>query len=213
MPPTGPASCAREAAVFELRWPRVTVDAFMFSRYLVVTDAAAELLSDEELLALSIREVTFFRQRWLAGTLRVMDSAVILFMLGCTAIGATRGGNAMLVGMATGFGTSYLVRPLTRRAQLKADAMAAQSAVDPAAAVRALERQYELNLTPVVAVSDRSRDAHLYDQMVAAGIQPPYPRPEPPSKAKIILSLGAALGVCLVLSIAFLVVAVALFGA
>ena len=53
----------RAAAVYELTWPRVRVDAFSFSRYLVVTDAAASLLSDEELFSLCIREVTFFQQR------------------------------------------------------------------------------------------------------------------------------------------------------
>jgi hypothetical protein len=196
----------RAAAVFEILWPRVAVKTFIFSRYLVVTKAAAELLTDEELLALSIRELTFFKQQGLIGTLRVIDSAVIFFMLACTAIGATVSRNATWVGLVIGYSVAMLIRPLVRRAQLKADTMAANTAIDPASALRALERQYELNLTPVVAVSNRSRDAHLYDRMVAAGIVPAYPRPQPPSKARIVFSICASGGTCLFLSIAFLIV-------
>ena len=104
----------RPAAVYELTWPRVRVDAFSFSRYLVVTDAAASLLSDEELFSLCIREVTFFQRRWLAGSLRAFDSVVIFVMLACT-IGAAVGGRALLYGTCTGFLSVFLIRPLVRR--------------------------------------------------------------------------------------------------
>lgn len=196
----------RAAATFELLWPIVRVDAFIFSRYLVVTDAAATLLSNEELLALSIREMTFFQQPWLTGTLRVTDSAVIFFMLACTAVGAILGGHALLVGTGVGFGSAILIRPFIRRAQIKADALAAGAAIEPTSALRAMERQFELNLQPVVAISNRSRDAHLYDRMTAAGIPPTYPRPAPPSKGRIVLSIAAAAGTCVALSIVFLVI-------
>jgi hypothetical protein len=201
----------RAASVFELRWPRVTIDAFVFSRYLVLTDAAAELLSDDELLALSIRELTFFQQRWLAGSIRVADSVVIFFMLACIAIGSTVNHQAMLVGMVVGFSSAYIIRPFTKRAQLRADALAANSAIDPQAALRALEREYELNLRPVVAVSNRARDAHLYDRMLAAGVVPAYPRPEPPSRMKTVLGVVAASGTYLLLSVVVLVAMAILF--
>jgi hypothetical protein len=195
----------RASRVFEMRWPRVTVDAFVFSRYLVVTDAAAELLTDEELFALSIRELTFFQQPWLAGFIRVADSAVIYFMLVCIAIGSTINQHATLLGAVVGFVSAYLIRPFTHRAQLKADALAANSAIDPQASLRALEREYELNLRPVVAVSDRARDAHLYDRMVAAGLVPAYPRPLPPSRMRTVTGVVAACATYVVLSVAFFV--------
>ena len=174
------------------------------SRYLVVTDAAATLLTDEELLALCTREVTFFQQPLLTGTLRVADSVVIYSLLACTAIGAVLGGHALLIGTLTGFGSVLIMRPFFQRAQLKADALTSLAAADSASALRALERQYELNLQPMVAASARSQDAHLYDRMVAAGIQFSYPRPNPPSKGRVVLSVAAAAGTCLMLSIIFL---------
>jgi hypothetical protein len=200
----------RAARVFELRWPRVTVDAFVFSRYLVVTDAAAELLNDDELFALSLRELTFFQQRWLAGFIRVADSVVIYFMLVCIAIGSTINQHAALIGALVGFVSAYTIRPFTHRAQLKADALAANVAIDPQASLRALEREYELNLRPVVAVSNRARDAHLYDRMVAAGLVPAYPRPLPPSRMRTIVGVLAAGVTYVVLSVAFFVAIVVL---
>jgi hypothetical protein len=194
----------RASKSFEILWPNVRVDAFVFSRYLVFTDSAASLLNDEELLALSIREVTFFQQRWLAGTLRVLDSAMIFFLLCCTAVGATAGGNASMVGALVGVGSALLIRPFVRRVQIKADALAASAAIDPQSALLALARQFELNLQPMVAVSNRSQDAHLYDRMAAAGIAMNYPRPTAPSKGRILLSIATAAVTCGILSIAFL---------
>jgi Zn-dependent protease with chaperone function len=201
----------RVTAVYELLWPRVMVDSFSFSGYLVVTEAAAELLSDDELLGLSVREISFFKQPWLAGMLRVLDSTIIFFLLACVAISQILGRQALLFGVIAGWVLAILMRPLSRRAQIRADALAAQAAIDPRDALRALERQYELNLTPVVAISASSRDAHLYDRMVAAGIAPVYPRPQPPSKARIFLSLGAAAGACVVISITFLIIVAVAF--
>jgi hypothetical protein len=195
----------RPTAVFEITWPIVRVDAYIFSRYLVFTDAAATHLSDEELFALATREITFFQQPRLAGTLRIIDSTAIYFLLACSAIGATISRQAMLTGAMITVVIAFLMRPFYRRAQLKADALAASAAIDPAAALRAMTRQYELNLHPVVAVSNRSPDAHLYDRLVKAGLQPEYPRPAPPSRGRILLSVVTAAGSCLLLSLAFLV--------
>jgi len=107
-------------------------------------------------------------------------------MLACTVIGVTMGGHAILIGALTGFTAVLLARPFIRRAHLQADRLAANAGIDATAALRALERQFELNLFPMVAVSNRTPDAHLYDRLVAAGVQPAYPRPRPPSKGRII---------------------------
>jgi hypothetical protein len=203
----------RAAGVLEMVWPVVRMDAFVFSRYLIVTDAAATLLSDEELFALCIREISFFQQPWLAGTLRVLDSALIFFLLACVAIGATVGGHALLIGTLVGFGSVWIIRPFYRRAQLRADALAKNAAIDGGSALRVLERQFELNLQPVVSISNKSRDAHLYDRMVAAGIPPAYPRPWPPSTGRVVLSVATAFATCVVLCIAFLIAVAFAMGA
>ena len=78
-------------------------------------------------------------------------------------------------------------------------------AIDPVSASRHLERQHELNLHPVVSITRGSRDPHLYDRMVAAGIPPAYPRPKPPSKGRIVLSLAATAHTSVMLSVGTLI--------
>lgn len=196
----------RPRAVYEMRWPIVRVDGFVFSQFLVFTDTAAELLSDDELLAQSIRELTFFKQRWLAGILRVGDSFFCFMMLSSVAIAATFGGAfTILIGSLAGMSGGLLLRPLLRRVHLRADALAAESAIDPLSALRALERQLELNLQPIVTVSKNSPNAHLYDRLTAAGIAPPYPRPRPPSKGRIIACIAAGAATEVVLSVMILI--------
>ncbi len=70
----------------------------MFSQYLVFTDSAARLLSDDELLALSIRRSHSSQQKGLAGTLRIADSLVVYLMLVCVVVGMVIGGQAPLIG-------------------------------------------------------------------------------------------------------------------
>ncbi len=55
-------------------------------------------------------------------------------------------------------GAVLLIRPFMRRAQLKADALAAAAAIDPTSALRAMERQSELNLQPIVTMFKRSNE-------------------------------------------------------
>jgi hypothetical protein len=194
----------RPSAVYEITWPYVRADVFIFSRYLVFTDAAATHLSDDELFALATREITFLQQPRLAGTLRIIDSTAIYFLLACSAIGATISREAMMMGALITVIIAFAMRPFYRRAQLKADALAAGAAIDPAAALRAMTRQYELNLQPIVAVSNRSPDAHLYDRLVKAGLQPEFSRPPAPSRGRILLSVLTAASACVLLSLAFL---------
>jgi hypothetical protein len=59
---------------------------------------------------------------------------------------------------------------------------------------RALERIYEVNLTPAV-LGGRPMHPHLYDRLLAAGVQPSYPRPAPPRRDAYAAVVVAPLGV------------------
>ena len=65
------------------------------------------------------------------------------------------------------------------RLELRADA-AAHGDVGGETYARALERLYEVNLIPAV-ISGTKTHPCLYDRMLAAGVEPSYPRPEPPA--------------------------------
>ena len=61
---------------------------------------------------------------------------------------------------------------------------------------RPRKKLYEFNLMPAVMPQKQLAHPHLYDRLVAAGVQPQYPRPAPPSMKKMwsasIISLGLA---------------------
>jgi len=60
----------------------------------------------------------------------------------------------------------------------------------PGVYARALARLYEANFAPAVMPRKHSHP-HLYDRLVSAGVQPDYPRPEPPTPYSIMaLSFG-----------------------
>jgi Zn-dependent protease with chaperone function len=191
-------------AVYEFVSPAVRVGSVTFARYILVSDSAATLLSDEELLSLFIHQGSYFQQPWLVGTLRVIESIWVLVLVAAAAVTIRSGGHAILIATIGIVPVFYTLRTLSRRAQFKADALAAKAAIDPTSSLRALERTFELNLVPVVSLTKRSGQPHLYDRMAAAGMPPPFPRPAPPSKGRVFASVLAATGTCLVFSFVFL---------
>lgn len=89
---------------------------------------------------------------------------------------------------------------LSLRFEKQADQTAAGVERSPLAYAKALEWLYREAGLPVVSPGKRLTHPHAYDRMVAAGMTPDYPRPEPPpgmtSTGRIVLVLyGAAVGI------------------
>lgn len=71
-------------------------------------------------------------------------------------------------------------RRLGRRMEVRADEMAKQNTAEAGVYARALERLYRVNQMPAVMPGKHQIHPHLYDRLLAAGVTPDYPRPEPP---------------------------------
>jgi len=71
-------------------------------------------------------------------------------------------------------------RRLSRSLEKRADRMAEHNEADPGVYARALGRLHEENLVPAVLPRQRTHP-DLYDRLLAAGVQPDYPRPEKPA--------------------------------
>lgn len=76
-----------------------------------------------------------------------------------------------------------LVKQIARSMEKRADSVAVERALDPAAYARSLEKVHQLNAMPAV-MPRRSGMVHpdLYDRMLAAGVTPAYERPKPPAR-------------------------------
>ena len=73
-----------------------------------------------------------------------------------------------------------LSRRLSQRLESRADRIARSNEGDDGTYARALARLYEENLLPAVNPSKRQTHPHLYDRLLAAGVEPDYPRPAAP---------------------------------
>ena len=101
-----------------------------------------------------------------------------------------------------------LLRPLLRRMEERADAIARAHDAHDGEYARALEAIYAANLMPAVTLAKKGVHPHLYDRLVAAGVTPAWPRPAPPSRGRVRGAMFACMGVGLVvLAIFELVVA------
>lgn len=74
------------------------------------------------------------------------------------------------------------LRGLGRKMEVRADSIASSNQGAAGVYAKALERLYRSNHTPAVMPGDRLTHPHLYDRLLAAGITPDYPRPNPPNE-------------------------------
>ena len=76
--------------------------------------------------------------------------------------------------------------------------------------MRSMIKLHEANAAPAV-MSGKQTHPHLYDRLLAAGIQPDFPRPDPPgTRAAFAEVLAVAILDCIVLFAALIAVGVAL---
>lgn len=79
-----------------------------------------------------------------------------------------------------------LSRKLVHRMETRADAIAAAHQDDSSIYARALEKIYQINHLPTVMPGKQGTHPHLYDRMLAAGVEPDFPRPPVPRKFTLI---------------------------
>jgi hypothetical protein len=78
------------------------------------------------------------------------------------------------------------------RMEQRADQVWREALADPGAYMRSLTKLHEANLLPAVMPGTQTHP-HLYDRLMAGGIQPDFPRPAAPLRAKALLAALLAL--------------------
>jgi hypothetical protein len=76
--------------------------------------------------------------------------------------------------------------------ETNADAVGHGNEASEGTYARALERLHEVNAVPAVLRARRVTHPHLYDRMLASGVTPSYPRPEPPPRLPTLLGAWIA---------------------
>jgi Zn-dependent protease with chaperone function len=173
----------RPRASLELDSPNANALALPLRRELVFTVSLLAALDDDELAAVAAHELGHLDEPWGVFLTRQVVPYLIVGAIAGIPLGGSFGpiaGLAPSLLMLAGFA---ILRRVGRRMEERSDRVAREhEGADAGTYARALEKMYEANLMPVVMRSKWMIHPHLYDRMVAAGVTPCYPRPDPPPK-------------------------------
>jgi Zn-dependent protease with chaperone function len=162
-----------------------------------------ERLPDDEVAAICAHELGHLAESKLTVSTRVFANLALLVpWLFLKPLGHAFGGagiGAIALGsLLTLFGARWFGRQLEERA----DRIAHTNEGETGTYARALARLYEDNLIPAVLPRRRRTHPDLYDRLLAAGVQPDFPRPAAPSSIAnhvvvLLLLLGVLIGLTL----------------
>lgn len=167
--------------VRSLRWSQANAFAFPFSGIVAFTVAAEKELTDDQIIAVAAHELAHLaeplplrlvRLSWLLVTFPLCTIPIWIREY------ALPGFLIPLLWFLVG---TFLMKAFARKMEVRADAIAQNAGQDEGELAWALERIYAHNLIPAVMRGSKGQThPHLYDRMIAAGLEPDFPRPKPP---------------------------------
>jgi Zn-dependent protease with chaperone function len=184
-------------SVYLLRWDAANAFAFIYARAVAFTPVCVELMSDEELQSIAAHELAHLRET-LGQKLTRSAGLFLLFPLFTLPVWLARyGAPAFLVVALLTLVGARLLRGFSQRMEQRADAAAHAEAQGEETYARVLEKLHEYNLVPAVMRGKAQSHPHLYDRMLATGIQPAYPRPKAPTLWLLLPALAIVVTVSL----------------
>ena len=148
-------------------------------RRLLFTERLLQLLSDDEIAAISAHELAHLaesrRDYYQRYVLWLMFAPWIFFR----PMVQTAGLLGFYLLLLTSLLAPFVYRRVSHRLETRADLVAHSNEPEPGTYARALARLHEDSLVPAVLAKPRETHPHLYDRMVAAGLTPDFPRPAP----------------------------------
>jgi Zn-dependent protease with chaperone function len=192
-------------AVYEIRWPVANALAFPWLAAVGVTDPAVRHFTREELAAVVSHELAHLAEPRAVRFLRLCATLPLIPIVAWRPILEASDSTTYLVVVIVALGLALILKGLWRRMEVRADAAAREQEGEAGVYARVLERLYEVNLVPAVMSRFKGVHPNLYDRMVAAGVEPNYPRPKPPPRGPAIVALGVAITVAIVLTVGLVV--------
>lgn len=183
----------RPRGVDELAWRSANAFAFPGAGRLVFTRGALDLLDDEELAAVAAHELAHLAESERVRAVRFGATLALVVALVLTPpLGAAYGIGAVLSVAVFLLVLLRVVRTLLRRLESEADAAGRAGEGTSGTYARALASIYRANAFPAVTSRRGASHPPLYDRMLAAGVEPDFPRPAPPSSRRALAGMAAA---------------------
>jgi Zn-dependent protease with chaperone function len=159
---------------------------------LLFTTGLLECCNDEEVAAITAHELAHLSEsRWIIAA-RLLTSLTMMPLIFFSPALHYLGGIGILLIVGLFILMLWLAPKLSHRLELRADRMATAQQLNEGDYARALLKLYQHNY--LTAVNPRGQHTHpsLYDRLIAAGVTPDFPRPEPPAKATLICRIYVA---------------------
>jgi Zn-dependent protease with chaperone function len=173
---------------YELTSPEANAFALPACQRLAFTDRVLTLCDDEELAAICAHELGHLTESRLTVLGRTLGIWILLPLLAAKPMIGSYGLLAYFWVYVLFLGGCLLLGRLTHRMEVRADAVGAMHQGEPGTYARALAKMYEANLAPAVLFGKHGGHPHLYDRLLAAGVESGYSRPQPPSRRRLTLS-------------------------
>ena len=170
---------------YEMKSAMANAMASPFEGAVAATAGALQMLDDDQLTAVACHEIAHLHEGRAAPAVRLMPSVAFLVML---AVITHSEDQLVNLGSLAGFLVVFiLVRRFKVAREKGADHAATEHTPEPAVYARALLRLYEANLFP--ASTKGGSHPSLYDRLLAAGVNPDFPRPAPPRQGGALFAI------------------------
>lgn len=171
-------------------------------RRLLFSERLLEIMPDAEIAAVCAHELAHLTESRKDYALRYVSYLSFLPWIFLTPALNTFG----VLGLFTLLGITMIVpvlfKKISHRLEVRADNIAHTHEADSGVYAQALARLYEDSLLPAVNPKKHATHPHLYDRLLAAGMTPDFPRPEPPQalswQGTLLASLLGALAVLVI---------------
>ena len=169
-------------STWQMAGPHAAAFAFPTTCELLFSDRLLEICTDEEISAICCHELAHLSEskKVLAG--RLLGSLAIFPVIFIIPSLHYFGLPGLLLPYVALFVIARFSRSLSQRMEKRADQMATDKQIGEGVYARALGKIYRENQIPAVNVNNKQTHPHLYDRMLAAGINPDYPRPAKPRR-------------------------------
>jgi Zn-dependent protease with chaperone function len=171
--------------VFVLEWAMVNGLAWHRNRAVGFTRPLLAVMAEKEVRAVAAHELAHLLEPPWVRRIRTAHLFAYLPLVPLAKYGGSIGALAAIFLVMT-FVLGYV--RFTHRFEQCADRAESDAITDPGAYAMSMTVLHQANCTPAV-MPGKQTHPHLYDRLLAGGIQPDFPRPRPPSRAKPMLAV------------------------
>jgi Zn-dependent protease with chaperone function len=198
--------------VYELKWQMVNAVAFPMSGAIAFSEAAMEVLNDQEIAAICAHELAHLAEPLGVGIARVLNSMLLLFYVEALILSRSFGLWAIWIALGVFLVGKIILSHRSRAWERRADAAAVSQPAMVAAYGSALLHLYAANMMPLVSSFRGGTHPHAYDRIAATGLHLDFPRPPAPSLTRAVIGLAIVLLTALILNFCAIVAVILLVG-